>query len=199
MLGAVTNPLLNDMVPRIETQLGLDRRSYFNSGVLLIDLDGWRREGIMPRLIEFARTHPGLSWPDQDTLNVVLQDSRLPLHPRWNAMLLWELPKRFLPYSEDDIASARHAPAIIHFIGPHKPWHYRSRHPFRRQFLSYLEQTPWRDLPMEGKSLSQTLLRPLPWLWSYHIDLAAEQWPKRAQSTWWQMRRAAVERARRWL
>ena len=44
---------------------------YCNSGVLLIHLPEWRRQRIGERALEFLRTHPGLSFPDQDALNAV--------------------------------------------------------------------------------------------------------------------------------
>ena len=176
LLGAVTNPLLDSMVPRIQQDLGLPGGdSYFNSGVLLIDLDAWRTEGVAEAIIEFAQSHPASPWPDQDALNGVLHGRRLHLHPRWNAMPgLWNVPRRYLPHTEEEVREAKRNPAIVHFVGPHKPWHYRNRHPYRDTYFAYLAQTPWRGRSMEGRSLWQAVLRPLPWLWAYHLEVGAE-------------------------
>ncbi len=102
-----------------------------------------------------------------------MHSRRLHLHPRWNANpAIWGIPPRYLPYSPQEIEEARNDPAIVHFVGPHKPWHYRCRHCYRADYFAYLEQTPWRGRPTEGWSPWQVLLRPLPWLWTYRIELA---------------------------
>lgn len=175
VVGAVTNPLYDRMVPRVQSELGLpDRQSYFNSGVLLIDLQAWREEEIGRSVLRFAACHPGLIWPDQDALNGILHERRLPLQPRWNAMPgIWGLPMRYLPFPREEIRQARAAPAIVHFVGPHKPWHYRSRHPYRHEYFRYLNATPWRGREVEGRSPWQTVLRALPMIWAYRTEVLA--------------------------
>jgi lipopolysaccharide biosynthesis glycosyltransferase len=187
LVGAITNPLYDSMVPRIQDDLGVpDRASYFNSGVLLIDLAGWRSEGITDAIRAFVGEHP-IMWPDQDALNGVLYRRRLHLHPRWNAMPgLWDLPARYLPYTANEIGEATAHPAIVHFVGPYKPWHFRSRHPFRGQWFVYLERTPWRGRPVEGRSLWQAMLRPLPGVWAYNVEVTVARW--REQFYWLRQR-----------
>lgn len=176
LVGAVTNPLYTSMVPRIVSDLGLSgAASYFNSGVLLMDLAAWRAADTVSAVIDFARRHV-IAWPDQDALNGVLHNQRLRLHPRWNAMPgLWELPRRFLPYTDDEVREAAEKPAIVHFVGPYKPWHYRSRHPYRQLYFEYLEHTPWSGRPIEGRSARQAFLKRLPTVWAHRIELAAAQ------------------------
>ena len=176
LVGAVTNPLYSSMVPRIVSDLGLpDAASYFNSGVLLIDLEAWRAAGTSRSVFDFARTH-AIAWPDQDALNGVLHDRRLPLHPRWNAMPgVWELPRRYLPYTDDEVSEAAAHPAIVHFVGPYKPWHYRSRHRYRSLYFRHLEATPWRGRPIEGRSAWHAFLRRLPMVWAHRIEIAAAE------------------------
>lgn len=196
LVGAVTNPLFANMVPRLQSDLGLpDGRSYFNSGVLLMDLDAWRAQGTTEAVLDFASRHPGLIWPDQDALNGVLHASRHRLHPRWNAMPgLWELPRRYMPYSDQEMAEAASDPAIVHFVGPHKPWHYRSKHPYRAEFFRYLRHTAWRDRPVEGRSPWQAALRPLPWLWAYRVEVTKERVRAEARASYWRTRAALGRR-----
>jgi lipopolysaccharide biosynthesis glycosyltransferase len=184
VVAAVTNPLYASMVPRIISDLGLpDAASYFNSGVLLIDLQEWRRTDTTRAAFEFARSHP-LVWPDQDVLNGVLHDRRLRLHPRWNAMPgLWELPRRYLPYSDEEVSKAASDPALIHFVGPHKPWHYRSRHPYRPQYFRCLGQTPWRGRSVEGRSFWQAFLKSLPTVWAHRTEMALARWEQKLRSS----------------
>ncbi len=182
VLGAVTQYLYPGMAPRITRSLGLgDVSAYFNSGVLLIDLQRWRDEGVTHEIAEFARSH-ALVWPDQDALSGVLHARRLYLHPRWNAMPgIWDLPARRLPYRDDETREACARPAVVHFLGPHKPWHYRSKSPFRAEWFDLLRDTPWRDREIEGRSLGHALLRPLPSLWAYKVETAVNRWPALAR------------------
>ena len=86
-VGAVTN-VLEPWAAGRPAELGLDGPgAYFNSGVLLLNLEQIRRDGRGEALRAFARERGGeLLWPDQDALNVVLGPRRLPLAPRWNCM-----------------------------------------------------------------------------------------------------------------
>lgn len=130
-------------------------QSYFNSGVLLINLDWWRERGVTHDILTFAtdRTRV-LLWPDQDALNVLLGKHRLPLSPSWNAQnSLFFLPLATEYFSESDIRRACKRPAILHFEGPGfaKPWHFLCVHPYKVQYRKYRRKTPWRFyLPFYG-------------------------------------------------
>jgi len=51
--------------------------SYFNAGVLLINLDYWRKHKIETALINFTNSHSGkLIFNDQDALNAILHDQK---------------------------------------------------------------------------------------------------------------------------
>lgn len=174
-VAAVTNPLFAHMVRRITTTLGLaDGRDYFNSGVLLLDLDRLRSSGLFRELVAFVREgRAPLVWPDQDPLNAVLWRHRLPLHPRWNATNgIFDLPSRYMPWSRRELDEAKADPAIVHFVGPYKPRHYRLRHPYRPRYFKHLAQTRWRGLPIEGRSIKHMVLRPLPVLWQWFLENA---------------------------
>jgi lipopolysaccharide biosynthesis glycosyltransferase len=155
-IGAVTNVLQADHTHR-PGELGLtDPESYFNSGVLLMNLDAWRRDGCTERLREYATGNAEwLAWPDQDALNVVLGERRTRLHPRWNCMnsiLGWESARDVLP--SDQVDEARRHPGIRHFEGPsaNKPWHYACRREHRDLYFEHRRATPWPDVRMEGRT-----------------------------------------------
>ncbi len=164
-IAAVANVTEPAMYPHLES-LGLaDPRDYFNAGVLVIDLGGWRDEGVTDGLMRFATSRP-LPWYDQDALNVVFAGRWQRLHPRWNAMnSLWgwaHHAKRI--FAEDALAAARADPAVLHFEGPAfvKPWHYLSRHPFRFEYQAALGRTAWADRPLEERTLATRLISRLP-------------------------------------
>lgn len=128
--------------------------AYFNSGVLLLDLAGMRRDHVVDRVVELARGRADLAaFPDQDALNLVFGPTRVALHPRWNAQnSLFAWPR--LASETFGTARAREAvedPSILHFEGPGaaKPWHRGSRHPWRSAYRSLAADTAWGPLRLE--------------------------------------------------
>lgn len=58
---------------------------YFNSGVLLMNVDVFRERNLVRAVLDYAVTHRDrLTCPDQDALNGALCELIVPLHPRWN-------------------------------------------------------------------------------------------------------------------
>jgi lipopolysaccharide biosynthesis glycosyltransferase len=146
-LAAVTNVPERHMLQHAE-QLGLGApQDYFNSGVLLMNLELMRRDRCSEALRACALNGRGrLLWPDQDTLNLVLGHRRLALHPRWNLMN----SVRAFPWSAELLGQAAveeaiARPAIVHFEGPreNKPWHLLCDHPLRGAYFRHRQSTPW--------------------------------------------------------
>jgi len=164
-LAAATNPVLGEDRRRVVRDLGLPSpERYFNSGVMVMDLDRLRSTGLMLEAERIARERiVPTPWADQEPLNAALWAHRLDLHPRWNMMNpCFDLSPRQLPWPPAEVAEARRSPAIIHFIGPYKPWHYRLRHRYSARYFEHLEQTPWRGRPQEGAGTRNLILRGLP-------------------------------------
>ena len=152
-LGAVTNVFERHRLDR-PAELGLaGPGAYFNSGVLLLNLDEMRRAGSTEALARHARERAAeLLWPDQDTLNVVLGARRLELAPRWNAMNSLSFPWSDRVYTPALVEEALRKPAIRHFEGPaaNKPWHYLRLQPSRELYFEHRRETPWPDVRLEG-------------------------------------------------
>jgi lipopolysaccharide biosynthesis glycosyltransferase len=166
-LAAVANPLYPFMPDHPRWQLGIeDRRRYLNSGVLLMNLDIMRREDTASRLLAYAKGHPENEWPDQDAISALFADRHVSLHPRWNAQTtLWALRPEELPFSAVEVEEARRTPAIVHFVGPFKPWHYLCTHPYRDSYFEHLAATPWAAPSVEGRTPVNAVLRRLPPVW----------------------------------
>jgi lipopolysaccharide biosynthesis glycosyltransferase len=144
---------------------------YFNAGIMLIDLDRWRKTDIIGIGKSFANANPHrLRHWDQDVLNYVFKHDWLPLGERWNACphLYGLLPEYTL---DPDVLTASEKiaiqePAIIHFAGPGpvKPWNAQCIHPLRHRYLNAKAQTPWAtsqldDLPpAKLKRLQQEIM-----------------------------------------
>lgn len=131
--------------------------SYFNAGVLLIDLKRWRQADVLSQGAAFARAHPeALRYWDQDVLNHVFQGDWLALGHRWNACPhLFGLLPDFSLDPADLSASEQEAidhPAIVHFAGGGgrvKPWNARCQHPLRHHYLQARSLTPWASQPLD--------------------------------------------------
>jgi lipopolysaccharide biosynthesis glycosyltransferase len=125
--------------------IGLDESNfYFNSGVMLINLEHWRVSAIPAKVAAWFETHPNIGlFGDQDPLNAVLQGNVRKISRRWNmtGLLMHEIMYRgnsaveFRPDMEDA--------AIIHFAGKQKPWRAKYWSKLDRQFRRYVLLSPW--------------------------------------------------------
>jgi lipopolysaccharide biosynthesis glycosyltransferase len=132
------------------TRLGMPLEgpdSYFNSGVMLMNLAQMRSEDATRTLQSWAREHAtDITWGDQDALNALYGSRRLPLHPRWNCMnsvLLFDSAVEV--FGAEQTEEARRRPAIRHFEGPdtNKPWHHLCDAELRELYQDHRRATPW--------------------------------------------------------
>jgi lipopolysaccharide biosynthesis glycosyltransferase len=136
---------------------------YFSSGVMLLNLRKCAEDRVMEKVEQFARDNPDkIIYSDQEPLNAVLWDKRIPLHPRWNTLSHW-FTMALKPHTRSmmipEIVEAIRDPAIMHFSGPNKPWHYSCTTPYRQEYLRYLAMTPWRCIEPESVGLKQVLIK----------------------------------------
>jgi lipopolysaccharide biosynthesis glycosyltransferase len=129
---------------------------YFNSGVMLINLDFWRSNSISKQLIDFLNEYPErVKICDQDALNYVLRESKLGLPPKYNFQSSFFYTKCFSKaISEEDVREAIENPVIVHFIGE-KPWCRKSLypHPYRSTFIKYQNETKWKGLRIDRRPM----------------------------------------------
>jgi lipopolysaccharide biosynthesis glycosyltransferase len=116
LLGAV----LDGMDPQLKSgdqtlQVVPHVRSYFNAGVLLMDLNKWREERISERALEYLGQFPNSPFSDQDALNVVCDGRWKRVDGRWNC-------QAHLNYNDLSKMRAEQVPAIVHFVTSGKPW-----------------------------------------------------------------------------
>lgn len=130
---------------------------YYNSGMLLTDRLKWESEAIGASCINcfasFGRQ--GLSFPDQDILNVVLKDRIKALPQRWDFFsnyhyrsyrsLTEEAHWYEALISEPEYEEARRTPSIVHFAGAERPWLRGNFNPYRDKYDKYLALTPWKN------------------------------------------------------
>ena len=105
-----------------------DPYSYFQAGVILFNLDEFRKSISVSELMEFAGSN---EWEllDQDVLNYFGQGRTKFLPMEWNVMTdlqesrIKDIISRAPKPLYDAYMEARKNPAIIHYAGPEKPWH----------------------------------------------------------------------------
>jgi len=140
----------------------IERRPYFNSGVLLIDLSK-ARLGI-DELTGLAKTMKDARFRDQDALNMYFADAWVPLGLTWNAQELGTYTNH--PSLDRDALKleAMNDPNIVHFTGPvhssvvevldpdvkpptAKPWGYLGapNHPYESEWWQVLGKTGWKE------------------------------------------------------
>lgn len=135
---------------------------YYNSGIMLVNLKRWRKEGLEKRFVDYIRSRGGyVPIPDQGVLNAVCDGSILCLPLRYNAFsILYAMdyetvmkvrrPQTF--YSKEETEAALRDPAIVHFVTnvfmPIRPWIKGCPHPYAAKYLEYRNMTPWKDEPL---------------------------------------------------
>ncbi|RPH51029.1 MAG: glycosyltransferase family 8 protein [Desulfobacteraceae bacterium] len=88
--------------------------NYFNAGVMLINLDLWRKEQVSEKALAYMNKHRRTPFMDQDALNVVCDGRWKRLDQRWNFHDCWSRNIGSMnPYNR---------PAIAHFVSTMKPW-----------------------------------------------------------------------------
>jgi lipopolysaccharide biosynthesis glycosyltransferase len=118
---------------------------YFNSGVLVINLEKWRSNNISKKVIEFIEKNSEyIRWCDQDGLNAILGGKWGELETKWNQTCCFhKYSKRELLFTKGKIEREPNDTCIIHFATSLKPWNSNVHHPANELFFNYLDLTPW--------------------------------------------------------
>lgn len=122
---------------------------YFNSGLLVINLQKWRDDDIGRKVIEYIKQNREYVRNDQDGLNAVLAGKWGELHPRWNVMpRLYDYPSwQDSPFKQEVYNELLEKPGIIHYTNSPKPWYAglkaECKHPKKYLFFQYLDKTAW--------------------------------------------------------
>ena len=100
------------------TKIDKDKKNYFNSGVLLINLDYWRHHQIAEQCFDFIEKNPDklLFW-DQDALNAILQNTVQFMDISYNFISDYLLAVTFEAFPEkikQSILQSAYNPTIIY-------------------------------------------------------------------------------------
>ena len=182
-LAAVVDDYL-DKHPTHKSNFGLRKDyRYFNSGLLCLNLDFWRREKISEQILDIL-SHGEYPFPDQDALNLVADRNDYPIK---------YLPDRYNHFFRVDGVEQplREDVVIQHFTGQVKPWHPWFENPQKNFFAEYQKISPWRDFVYKPRNYQEhrlmgrvcrregKWLEAFKWYWSYLKRRRAEKKSKR--------------------
>lgn len=188
-LGACCIGMVYDaLIYKAKKSLGLKLADvYYNSGVILFDMQKWRSLDCEEKMIENLKEHGQYGTVDQDVLNLSFFGQVYPLPMRYNVQPhhLDFLPKSYFSvyprrasyFNDVEIEDAVKNPTIIHFLRymGKSPWNTDNRHPAAELFDRYLAESPWKDYVKQDKKLSFAhkvevlLYRILPKTWYLRI------------------------------
>jgi len=119
---------------------------YFNAGVMLVNVERWRREQFSRQAFACLRDNADhVRYWDQYALNVLCSGRWKSVDARWNQNShTYRLPGWHLSHLDQaEFERLKHDPWIVHFDYVPKPWDLDSKHPFRQDFFRALDRTCW--------------------------------------------------------
>ena len=125
ILGVIPDDIIashRDFQRYAEEGLGIPYRRYFNSGVLLMNLDAFRMQDIERKFVYLLQKyHFDTVCPDQDYLNVLCRNNVLSVDSNYYGM-----------------------PDIVHYNMFYKPWQYKNIK-YQEYFWKYAAMTPFYE------------------------------------------------------
>lgn len=135
-------------------QLGLDLKGKaFCSGLMVINLDYWRRVGAEEKLLEYSKREREVVYlHDQDSLNYVFKDQWYVLPYKWGiaplSIAVLDNSQKWFDYSEYAFE-----PGVIHYASPAKPW-FDVWTPQRKYYVKYLDLSGFKGKTMSHVNFS---------------------------------------------
>lgn len=123
--------------------------STFNSGMMLINAELWRKESATDSLLDLTNQFHQEVYGDQGILNLLFKERWRPLHQKWNFMVGMDTVARNYQidswYSES--IDLEKDVAIVHYTGE-KPWDNINLNRFRQDWWFYYG-LEWSDIVMK--------------------------------------------------
>lgn len=134
IVGAVSDesiPAVPEFCAYVKNYLGVEVSDYINSGVLVMNLDAFRRERIEEKFLRILESkNPDTVAPDQDYLNVLCKGKIHYLPHVWNKQ---PKPENIIPANKTK---------LIHYNMFNKPWHYEGV-PYEKEFWDYAKTSEY--------------------------------------------------------
>jgi lipopolysaccharide biosynthesis glycosyltransferase len=148
LLGAVFDPAVD--VEDYTSRLNLkgERLSYFNAGVLVLEMDKIREQGLFKEAMRASIDRiADMRYGDQCALNLVFWNNWARLDPTWNTQRRMVAKDGRPVFATPDEMRIAYRPKIVHFTEEIKPWSKGGYHPYIWTYFKYLRRTPyWRTV-----------------------------------------------------
>ncbi len=127
------------MVKYAQKQFSFNSDKYFNSGMLLINVENWNRENISNQFLHTFQEKNNFKYFDQDCLNILLQNKLLFVENIYN--YIYHLSSNCQDIPKDTV--------LLHYSSTVKPWQsWGQFHFLSRLWLKYRDYSPWYDVPI---------------------------------------------------
>lgn len=145
-----------------------DDMLYFNSGVVLMDLEQWRENKYSEKCLSEVFSKNYISH-DQDILNKVFLNNWMQLDFRWNVTppITYLYPKVLTRSCyRKRVILARENPGILHYAGRYKAWEFIKVENFNKCYYDLLAKSEFKNVEMpqisnqnQGRNLDKELIR----------------------------------------
>lgn len=145
--GAIADAALTRHAKRLRLP---HAHTYFNSGVLLINIPKWNENKITENVLEYINSNKEqVLLPDQDALNVVVGANWTQISPYWNFQThsFFLEHDAFIKYFGGAFDISR--VGIIHYTRGSKPWEQCYEPELDNLYIKYRKLTPWHDFHQE--------------------------------------------------
>ena len=152
---------------------------FVNSGVLLINIDKWRKTDFINSFLELIRSYPEKNYlHDQNIINILSKGEILLIDPKYNAMseFYYVNYKKYLKlnsyfasidkfYTIEQVDIALKNPVVVHFLSQmwDRPWikqngliKHEVKNPFNEKYIYYKSISPWSDEPLQESNQNFT-------------------------------------------
>ena len=156
--------------PEVKEKIGLtEEDTYFNAGMLLLNLSAWRLEDMEANCFAYYNQMGGqLPFNDQDVLNHVLKGRIRRVGQTYDFItnyyyfryetLCAKSASFALGESKESFHLAKHHPVIVHFASDERPWNRGNLNHYTRAYDKYLKKTPFAGaVRVKGKEAYMAL------------------------------------------
>lgn len=139
--------IISKKPPISSTRIGNDHLIYFNSGLMLMNLDKMRNDKIPEKLL-YYRTHGKNFLMDQDAFNSIIGNNVICLSPI-HFTSYYELSSRenFKKYGFNSKSKIIKNSFILHLATKNKPW-VKKQPWITRYYLKFHKESPFKDVPI---------------------------------------------------
>lgn len=143
VFAAASHTGLTEMANEIN-QVRLDtEHEYFNSGVMLIDLNSARSLVTPDDIFQCVSQHEKeLILPDQDVFNILYGKMTMPVDDAvWNYDVRKYSKYLIRSAGKHDLSWVMNNTAVLHFCGKNKPWRGEYKNPYGMLYMHYMNLT----------------------------------------------------------